>query len=144
MSHTKFGSDLFSHFDVYWIQANKQTYKHPHKPNLYMSSFCNCHFKLYDVYLYLTNIDCANNFRVRSFREPQTFLFFKISSDFIWEFRVFIAIMSSLPTLERKNRVSNLNYTTLQQWLTKLILIFPGIHVVCLNIQITQIVQKMF
>jgi len=32
MSHTKFGPDRFSRFDVYWIQTNKQT----DKPNLYI------------------------------------------------------------------------------------------------------------
>ena len=29
MSHKKFGPDRFSRFDVYWIQINKQTPKHP-------------------------------------------------------------------------------------------------------------------
>ena len=29
MSHKKFGPDRFSRFDVYWIQTNKQTPKHP-------------------------------------------------------------------------------------------------------------------
>jgi len=37
-SHTKFGPDRFSRFDVYWIQTNKQTPKHPDKPNLYIDS----------------------------------------------------------------------------------------------------------
>ena len=32
MSHTKFGPDRFSRFDVYWIQTNRQT----DKPNLYI------------------------------------------------------------------------------------------------------------
>ena len=40
MSHTKFGPDQFSHFDVYWIQTNKQaptqTDKQTDKPNLYI------------------------------------------------------------------------------------------------------------
>ena len=34
MSHKKFGPDRFSRFDVYWIQANKQT----DKPNLYIDN----------------------------------------------------------------------------------------------------------
>ena len=34
MSHKKFGPDRFSLFDVYWIQANKQT----DKPNLYIDN----------------------------------------------------------------------------------------------------------
>ena len=29
MSHKKFGADRFSRFDVYWIQTNKQTNRHP-------------------------------------------------------------------------------------------------------------------
>ena len=29
MSHKKFGPDRFSRFDVYWIQTNKQTNRHP-------------------------------------------------------------------------------------------------------------------
>ena len=29
MSHKKFGPDRFSRFDVYWIQTNKQTDRHP-------------------------------------------------------------------------------------------------------------------
>ena len=32
MSHTKFGPDRFSRFDVYWIQTDRQT----DKPNLYI------------------------------------------------------------------------------------------------------------
>ena len=36
MSYKKFGPDRFSRFDVYWIQTNKQTPKHPEKPNLYI------------------------------------------------------------------------------------------------------------
>ena len=32
-SHKKFGPDQFSRFDVYWIQTNKQTNRHPDKPN---------------------------------------------------------------------------------------------------------------
>ena len=36
MSHKKFGPDRFSRFDVYWIQTDKQTNKHPDKPNLYI------------------------------------------------------------------------------------------------------------
>ena len=36
MSHKKFGPDRFSRFDVYWIQTNKQTNRHPDKPNLYI------------------------------------------------------------------------------------------------------------
>ena len=36
MSQKKFGPDRFSRFDVYWIQANKQTYKQTDKPNLYI------------------------------------------------------------------------------------------------------------
>ena len=35
-SYTKFGPDRFSHFDVYWLQTNKQTDRHPDKPNLYI------------------------------------------------------------------------------------------------------------
>jgi len=31
MSHKKFGPDRFSRFDVYWIQTNRQTDKHPNK-----------------------------------------------------------------------------------------------------------------
>ena len=29
MSHKKFGPDRFSRFDVYWIQTNKKTNRHP-------------------------------------------------------------------------------------------------------------------
>ena len=29
MSHKKIGPDRFSRFDVYWIQTNKQTNRHP-------------------------------------------------------------------------------------------------------------------
>ena len=29
MSHKKFGPDRFSRFDVYWMQTNKQTNRHP-------------------------------------------------------------------------------------------------------------------
>ena len=29
MSHKKFGPDRFSRFDVYWIQTDRQTNKHP-------------------------------------------------------------------------------------------------------------------
>ena len=36
MSHTKFGPDRFSRFDVYWIQTNKQTDTQTDKPNLYI------------------------------------------------------------------------------------------------------------
>ena len=36
MSHKKFGPDRFSRFDVYWIQTNRQTDRHPDKPNLYI------------------------------------------------------------------------------------------------------------
>ena len=40
MSHTKFGPDRFSRFDVYWIQTNRQTNKQTNrqtdKPNLYI------------------------------------------------------------------------------------------------------------
>ena len=38
MSYTKFGPDRFSRFDVYGIQTNKQTNRHPDKPNLYIDS----------------------------------------------------------------------------------------------------------
>ena len=38
MSHKKFGPDRFSRFDVYWIQTNKQTDRHPDKPNLYIDA----------------------------------------------------------------------------------------------------------
>ena len=38
MSHNKVGPDRFSRFDVYWIQTNKQTPKHPDKPNLYIDN----------------------------------------------------------------------------------------------------------
>ena len=31
MFHKKFGPDRFSRFDVYWIQTNKQTPKHPNR-----------------------------------------------------------------------------------------------------------------
>ena len=34
-SHTQFGPDRFSRFDVYWIQPNKQT----DKPNLYVDDY---------------------------------------------------------------------------------------------------------
>ena len=36
MSQKKFGPDRFSRFDVYWIQANKQTERQTDKPNLYI------------------------------------------------------------------------------------------------------------
>ena len=39
MSHKKFGPDLFSRFDVFWIQTDRQTNKHQDKPNLYIDSF---------------------------------------------------------------------------------------------------------
>ena len=42
MSHKKFGPDRFSRFDVYWIQTNKQTNKHPDKPNLYIDKLRLC------------------------------------------------------------------------------------------------------
>ena len=35
MSHTKYGPDRFSRFDVYWIQTDRQTDKHHDKLNLY-------------------------------------------------------------------------------------------------------------
>ena len=34
MSHKKFGPDRFSHFDVYWIQTDRQTDRQTDKPNL--------------------------------------------------------------------------------------------------------------
>ena len=41
--HTKFGPDRFSRFDVYWIQSNKQTNRHPDKLNLYIeANFFGC------------------------------------------------------------------------------------------------------
>ena len=39
MSQKKFGPDLFSRFDVFWIQTDRQTNKHQDKPNLYIDSF---------------------------------------------------------------------------------------------------------
>ena len=37
-SHTKFGPDRFSRFDVYWIQTDKKTNKQTDKPNLYIAN----------------------------------------------------------------------------------------------------------
>ena len=36
MSHKKYGPDRFSRFNVYWIQTDRQTPRHPDKPNLYI------------------------------------------------------------------------------------------------------------
>ena len=38
-SHTTFGPDWLSRFDVFWIQTDRQTNKHQDKPNLYIDSF---------------------------------------------------------------------------------------------------------
>ena len=45
-SHTKFGPDRFSRFDVYWIQTDKQTPKQTDKPNLYIDVHCTAAFML--------------------------------------------------------------------------------------------------
>ena len=39
MSHKKFGLNRFSRFDVYWIQTNKQTNKHPDRQAKFIYRF---------------------------------------------------------------------------------------------------------
>ena len=40
MSHKKFGPDRFSRFDVYWIQTNKQTNRHPDRQAKFIYRRC--------------------------------------------------------------------------------------------------------
>ena len=45
MSHTKFGPDRFSRFDVYWIQTNRQTDK--------LNSYIDKHHFILQTYIYI-------------------------------------------------------------------------------------------
>ena len=44
-SHIKFGTNFFSWFDVYWIQTDKQTDRHPGKKITYLDYLNNLEFK---------------------------------------------------------------------------------------------------
>ena len=39
-SHKKFGPDRFSRFDVYWLQTNKQTPRHPKSIHIDVNRWC--------------------------------------------------------------------------------------------------------
>ena len=60
-SDTKFGSDRFSRFDVYWIQTNRQT---TDKSNLYIDR------KGYDFLTYQIVFWCINHSSTHSFCAP--------------------------------------------------------------------------
>ena len=60
MSHKKFGPDRFSRFDVYWIQTDRQTNRHPDKPNLYIDS------RLYSLYVSFFSCSVYSSFLLQA------------------------------------------------------------------------------